>query len=162
MTFKQPCSATKLAEILNEKVVDGVKLEVSVLRKNISWSNGADKNSPNTLTDMKNRGKSVHLRYKNGHLKHRDIEEFFQTVGKITRIYLNEVKKFGFAMFETEEQAQRAITEMDGQVWKGIKIYVSPQKFSNSDSPKSVLQLASHSEEREMVSYEDLTALPLD
>lgn len=151
LTFKRPSNAAKLAATLNGTLIDGVKLDISILRKNTSWSN-ADSSKH---TEMRNEGKSVHLRYKS-HLTSRNFEEFFHGVGRITRIYLNQAKHFGFAMFENEGQAQRAIKEMDGEMYKGSRVYVSPQTFSNVDSPKPVPQSLEYYKDREMVSYEDL------
>lgn len=97
----------------------------------------------------------MHLRYK-GHLKTADFEEFFHGVGRITRIYLNQAKHFGFAMFESEEEAQRAINELDGEVYKGSRVFVSAQTFSKRDFSKPVPQSFDYNKGREMVTYEDL------
>lgn len=151
LTFKRPSNAKKFAEALNGAVIDGVKLDISILRKNTSW-NYSDCSKH---TEMKNEGKSVHLSYK-GHLTTGDFEEFFHAVGRITRIYLNQAKHFGFAMFESEEEAQRAINELDGAVYKGSRIFVSPQTISKYNFPKPVPQSSEYNKDREMVTYGDL------
>lgn len=151
LTFKRPSHAAKFAQALNGAVIEGVKLDISILRKNTSWNFS----ECNKHTEMKNEGKSVHLRYK-GHLTTADFEEFFHRVGRITRIYLNQAKHFGFAMFETEEEAQRAINELDGEVYKGSRVFVSTQTFSKCDFSKPVPQTFEYNKDREMVTYEDL------
>lgn len=152
MTFRLANSAKRAVEALNGVTLDGVKLKVSVLRKNMSWCTGD--NASSKLNFVQNRGRSVHLTYR-GRITADDVESFFQTVGRVTRIYLNEMKHFGFATFENEEQAQRAIREMNGEFFNGNKIIVSPQKYLNSDSIK-VCAAAAKSGERQLVSYVDI------
>lgn len=38
LTFKRPANAKKFAEALNGAVIEGVKLDISILRKNTSWN----------------------------------------------------------------------------------------------------------------------------
>lgn len=151
VTFKRPSNATKFVEALNGTIIDGVKLDISVLRKNTSWSHQDN----GKRTEIKNEGRSVHLRFK-GHLTTVDFEEFFHGVGRIARIYLNQAKHFGFAMFESEREAERAIREMDGEVYKGSRIFVSPQTFSKFDFHNPAPQSFEYNEDREMVTYEEL------
>lgn len=150
LTFERPDSARTAASEMDGRTADGIRLSVSAARRNnSSWCS-----SPNKQPDFANRGRSVHLFFR-GYLKSEDVEEFFQGVGRVTRIYLNVQKRFGFVTFENKEQAHRAIKELSGEFCRGVKIVVSPQKFLCPDATDTEPR-QSDTGDRELIAYEDI------
>lgn len=61
------------------------------------------------------------------------------------------MKKFGFVTFEKEEQAQRAMRELNGDFCRGVKIIISPQKFC-ADATKG--SQSSETDKRDVIVYD--------
>lgn len=150
LSFRRPNNAKMAVESMDGKIIDGIELKVSMLKpKNTSWCDLSSKDNSTTTLHEK-RGRSVHIKT-TGHLTANDVEELFQNVGRINRMYINPIKKFGFVTFENEKEAQRAIREMNGEIYKGIKVFVSPQVFLD---PKA--EAENQEKEREAISYSDI------
>ncbi|KAK7205169.1 hypothetical protein BZA70DRAFT_289809 [Myxozyma melibiosi] len=70
----------------------------------------------------------------------RDLREFVQTAGKIVRIEIimndeNKSRGFAIAVFETDEDAQNAIDQFDGQKFQGRALTVRLDKYPDSRPP---------------------------
>ncbi|XP_035224905.1 polyadenylate-binding protein, cytoplasmic and nuclear-like [Stegodyphus dumicola] len=154
VTFKKPESARCASQKMNACFVEGKQLFVKCAKqKNISWTDISMKDRKNSMNSCSDRMKQTcHVSFQ-GDLTVQDFQDFFQNVGIVTRLYINRRKKFGFVTFENEVQANRAIEEMNGTSYKGVRLIISPQKILFSDTT-----ICSHEEEKErgLLSYEDV------
>ncbi|GBN92800.1 hypothetical protein AVEN_172600-1 [Araneus ventricosus] len=161
ITFKKSANARIAANNVNNSVIDGGQLGVKLMKtRNTVWSeiSAADAKFDKYLKSREKR--TIHVSYK-GSLTMQDFRTIFRGIGKIEKIYLSSrnpasssKKRFAFLTFEFEEDARRALDEKDGEVFKGVRLRITPQKtlFSDSAIPVTASQ---EKDSREIITFDE-------
>lgn len=107
------------AVCLNDSTLDGKKVTVSLI-----YEDEIKKDSRSKET--------VKIKYE-GKIGYKDVKIFFESVGKPTRIYINDVEKFGFVSFKTRQEVEKALC-LSGRIIKRIKLLIySLSKTENKE-----------------------------
>lgn len=124
-------SAQKAVASLNDTEVDGVKVYVARAQSKGERRKELQKKYEKSRSELLNKYQGTNLYIKNldDTVDNEKLQEIFAPIGTIisARVMLDQNGKsrgFGFVSFTTPEEANKAITEMNGQIVSGKPLYV--------------------------------------
>ncbi|KAG8199591.1 hypothetical protein JTE90_009428 [Oedothorax gibbosus] len=134
VTYKTPEDAIRASD--DKPLVESVKMHVELAKKtNPLWINIATEEAIKIDSIIHGCNSTVYVSYQ-GRLTDQDFKYIFGSVGTVQKIYIPKVKtnQFAFIRFEFNIEAERAVNEVNGLVYKGITLSVSLRKESSKDS----------------------------
>ncbi|GMM50850.1 polyadenylate-binding protein [Starmerella bacillaris] len=130
--FTNHDSAQKAVDELNDTEVDGLKIYVGRAQSKYERKNELKKKFEKMRLDLLNKFQGTNLYIKNLHdsVDNEKLKEIFSPLGNIlsAKVMVDSQGKsrgFGFVSFGTPEEANKAITEMNGQLVSGKPLYVT-------------------------------------
>ena len=130
--FKEFADAKKAVEELNDKEVNGLKIFVGRAMKKTERSNVLRREFENRRKEQQNRSRNVNLYVKNldQSVDNDTLRQMFEGFGTITSAKVMSDEKgvsrgFAFVCFATQEEATRALSELNTRLFNGKPLYVA-------------------------------------
>jgi polyadenylate-binding protein len=156
--FKHHEDAVKAVEVLNKSEINQITIEVcramsrnerkALIQKNTEeWRRNINAQTKGRNLYVKNFGKDV---------TEEEFEEFFSKFGKIEKFKImrtaeepHESKGFGFVLFETIEEANKAIMETSLETLKASRVFVTLFKNKEVRQREKAKETRQHSQMKE-------------
>lgn len=130
--FEHHESAQKAVEALNDTEIDGVKIYVGRAQTKYERKHELQKKYEKMRSEMLNKFQGTNLYIKNldDSVDNEKLKEIFAPSGQIVsaKVMLDQQGKsrgFGFVSFSTPEEANKAISELNGQLVSGKPLFVA-------------------------------------